>query len=47
MLLDLVLMNEEGLVGDVKVRGSPLAAVTMIWWSSGSYEEETGQNVRL
>jgi len=40
MLLDLVLMNNEGLVEDVEVAS---AEVTMRWWSSGSCVEEAGR----
>lgn len=44
MLLDFMLPNGEGLVGDV---GAALASATMRVWSSLLGEKEAGQQVRL
>ncbi|GAB0186642.1 hypothetical protein GRJ2_001129500 [Grus japonensis] len=40
-MLDVVLTNKEGLVGDVKLKGS-LGAVTTKWWSSRSSGQQGG-----
>lgn len=41
VLLDLVITKKDGLVGNVKARGS-LGCMAMRQWNSGSYMEETG-----